>query len=104
MHRYLQSRTTRRVAFVAAAVIVMIAAAVSVTIWRYEAARSAAHSALHTSIDAHRTTELVAAFWHERAAMTEYLLAASPAQAAEAAAALRQFSQVAEAITPDEAV
>jgi len=82
----------------------MIAAAVSVTIWRYEAARSASHSALHTSIDANRTTELVAAFWHERAAMSEYLVAASPASLAETAMALRQFSEVAKAITPDEPV
>jgi len=104
MQRYLQSRTTRRVAVVAAAVIGLIAAAVSVTIWRYEAARSASHDALHTSIDANRTTELVAAFWREREAMSEYLVTASPAQLAETAVALRQFDEVAEAITPDEPV
>jgi methyl-accepting chemotaxis protein len=104
MQRYLQSRTTRRVALVSVAVIIMIAAAVGVTIWRYEAARSASHSALHTSIDANRTTELVAAFWHERGSMSEYLLAASPEELAETGVALREFNQVAAAITPDEPV
>ena len=71
--------SARRFAVMSALVIVVIAVAVSVTIWRYEDALSRADTALDARHDARLTELLVATFWHEHEAINEYLLHPSPA-------------------------
>ncbi len=79
----------------------MIAAAVGVTIWRYQAAQSDWARALDASGDATSSTALISYFWHEREAMNEYLIEPSPALMAEIDGARQQFRQVAAITTPE---
>ena len=69
----------RRFAAVSVLAVALIATAVSVTIWRYEAALSRSAVALDARSDAALTETLSSDFWHEREAMNEYFLAPSPA-------------------------
>jgi methyl-accepting chemotaxis protein len=101
MQNYLRAKSTRRVAVVSVAAIIVIAAAVGVTIWRYQVAQSEWDTALDVSGDAKITSSLVAAFWHEREAINEYLLAPSPSLLAEVGKSQRQFDQLADTSTPE---
>ena len=101
MQRYMRAQATRRAAGVSVAVVTMIAAAVGVTIWRYQAAQSDWARALDASGDATSSTALISYFWHEREAMNEYLIEPSPALMAEIDGARQQFRQVAAITTPE---
>jgi methyl-accepting chemotaxis protein len=96
----LRGKSARRVATVSAVVIAVIAAALGVTIWRYEAAQSQWDSALDNSGNAGNAASLIAAFWHEREAMNEYLLEPSAALQSEVTGARQQFGRIAAVITP----
>jgi len=63
----------RRVTAVSVAAIIVIAAAVGVTIWRYEHALAQWDVAVDAHADATITESLVATFWHERESMREYV-------------------------------
>jgi hypothetical protein len=89
------------VALVSAAAVAVIAAAVLLTIWRYEAAVSKWDAAQDQESDAASATALIGIFWHEREAMDEYLLVPSPALLAEVKAQQSAFTQVAATITPE---
>jgi methyl-accepting chemotaxis protein len=101
MQNYLRDKATRRVAIVSVAVIAVIAAAVGVTIWRYQVALDERGTALDVSADANGTTQLVASFWHEREAINEYLLVPTAPLLSEIAASQRQFDRLAATITPE---
>jgi len=92
MPKELVRRSPHRVAAVSVAVIAVIAAAVSVTIWRYEAAISRSDVAIDALGDARLTNSLIASFWHEREAMNEYLFAPSPMVFREIGTVRAQFS------------
>jgi aspartate oxidase len=103
MHNYLRANSTRRVASVSLAVVIVIAAAVGITIWRYQVAQSDSAAALDAGRDASTTNELTALFWHEREAMADYLFRASPDLSgftAEIASIRQQFIRAAATITP----
>jgi methyl-accepting chemotaxis protein len=104
MQNYLRAKSTRRVAALSVAVVIVIAAAVGVTIWRYQAAQSEWDTAVDVSADANSTTALVASFWHEREAMNEYLLVPSPSLLAEVRKSQLDFDRVASSITPESPV
>ncbi len=87
--------SARRVVAVSVAVVAVIAAAVGVTIWRYEAAIASSHVALDAHGDAVLTTRLVATFWHQREAMHEYFLTPSPAILREINGQADQFAATA---------
>jgi methyl-accepting chemotaxis protein len=101
MQRYIRASATRRVATVSLAVVTVIAAAVSVTIWRYQAAQSDWARALNASRNANNSTALIAYMWHEREAMNEYLVEPSPALVAEIDGVRQQFFRVAASTTPE---
>jgi methyl-accepting chemotaxis protein len=78
MPNELLKRSARRGAVVSVVAVALIAAAIGVTIWRYEAARSRLATAIDAHGDATLTEALSAAFWHEREAMHEYLATPAP--------------------------
>ncbi len=82
----------RRVAAVSLAAVVLIGALIGVAIWRYEHALSQSAVTLDARGDARLTGLLVAAFWHERQAMDEYLFAPSPATSSAVSAQRNQFA------------
>ena len=82
----------RRFAAVSVVAVAVIATAVGVTIWRYEAALSRSAVALDARSDAALTETLSSDFWHEHEAINEYFLAPSPAIFAEVSAQRRQFA------------
>src|SRR6266699_1289473 len=86
MRRQLLSGSARRVAVVSVGIIAVIAAAGAVSTWRFEAARSQAADALDARSDARYVAAAQAAFWHERAAMDEYLLVPAPSLLAKVSA------------------
>src|SRR5579863_2911603 len=77
MQNYLRDNSTRKIASVSLAAIIVIAAAVGVTIWRYQVAQADGAAAVATSHEASNAKELIALFWHEREAMNEYLFGPS---------------------------
>jgi methyl-accepting chemotaxis protein len=101
MHKYIRVSATRRVAAVSLAAVFVIAAAVSVTIWRYQAARSNLTSALAARAQANDSTTLLSYLWHEREAMNEYLMQPSRDLVAEMDGARRQFSHLAAGTSPE---
>jgi hypothetical protein len=103
MQNYLRANSTRRVASVSLAVVTVIATAVGMTIWRYQVAQSDNAAAVTDSRDASSAKELLALFWHEREAMSEYLLGASQDLSGEIAKARRTFLKTAAAIRPSTA-
>jgi methyl-accepting chemotaxis protein len=80
------------------AVVAVIAAAVGVTIWRYEAASSRSAVELEARGETARIETLVGLFWHEREAMREDLLAPSPDVLLEIRAVEGQFAATAAAL------
>jgi len=72
------SGPARRVALVSLAAVIVIAASVSVTIWRYESAIRLWDSSNDAAADGQTTQTLIATFWHEREAMREYFLTPLP--------------------------
>jgi methyl-accepting chemotaxis protein len=102
MPKELQWWSARRVAAVSVAVVVVIAASVGVTIWRYEAALSRSAVELNAHIDAARMETLVALFWHEREGMREDLLSPSPDVLLEIRAIEGQFAAMATVLASGE--
>jgi hypothetical protein len=91
----------RRVAVMSAVAIALIAAAVLITIWRYESAVSMWDSAQDETSDAGGAAALIGVFWHEREAMNEYLLSPSPAVLAEIRSQQPLFTKLAATVTPE---
>ncbi len=83
MSTELLSGSVRRVAVVSVAIVAVIAAAVTVTIWRYEYVLSKANVALAQRDDVAVTAMLAATFWQEREAMNAYIFAPTSAQLRE---------------------
>ena len=75
--------SARRVAALSVVAVTVIAAAIGVTIWRYEEALSRSDVAIDARADDALTETLVATYWHEREATHEYLATASPGVAQE---------------------
>jgi hypothetical protein len=73
-----QAGSRRRIQVVSIVIVALIAGAVGVTVWRFEEATAAAARAADAFYDSGRTAALTTAFWHEREAMNEYLLAPVP--------------------------
>jgi methyl-accepting chemotaxis protein len=88
-------RPTQRIVAVTATMVTLIAAAVGVTIWRYEQALAASAVAIDAYRDAALTAQLTAVFWHEREAMNEYLLTPQSEIAEEVNRLEREFASTA---------
>jgi two-component system chemotaxis sensor kinase CheA len=94
--------SSRRVAAVCAAAIIVIAGAVSVTIWRYQVAIAKSAVAVDALGDARLSNALFAKFWHEREAMNEYLDVPSPRLLTEVSDVHVQYSAVATTLAAKE--
>jgi uncharacterized membrane-anchored protein YhcB (DUF1043 family) len=101
MSNMLLGGSARRVAAVSVAVIAVIAAAVGLTIWRYEVALSRSALALEADGDVISSGRLLATFWHDREAMNEYITAPSPGLLREVNMQQVPFSRIAATITPE---
>ena len=66
MPKELLRGSARRVAALSVVAVTVIAAAIGVTIWRYEDALARSDVAIDARADATLTEALAAAFWHER--------------------------------------
>ncbi len=88
------------VAAMSVAAVAMIAAAIASTIWRYEAALAQARIAYAARGEKARAEALIGTFWHERAAMTEFLVKPSQASARDVVALRDQFRAIARTLTP----
>jgi methyl-accepting chemotaxis protein len=100
MQNYLRANSTRKVASVSIAVVTIIAAAVGVTIWRYQKAQADGAAAVGTAHDAGNVRELIALLWHEREAMSEYSVGATTDLTGEINTARQAFVKTAASITP----
>ena len=83
---------SRRVAAVSVAAVAVIAAAIGVSIWRYEDALARSAAAVDARHDAGLTQQLTGLFWHEHEAMNEYLVNPDPAILAEIRNERNQFA------------
>src|ERR1039458_4160836 len=92
--------SARKLVAASVAVGIMVAAAVAVTIWRYEVAVGLLGSSNDASVERSTTETLVATFWHEREAMHGYLIAPSPAAFAEVGAERVYFADMARSRNP----
>ncbi len=83
---------SRRVAAVSVAAVAVIAAAIGVSIWRYEDALARSAAAVDARHDAGLTQQLTGLFWHEHEAMNEYLVNPDPVILAEIRNERNQFA------------
>lgn len=90
--------SARRVAALSVVAVTVIAAAIGVTIWRYENALSRSDMAIDARADATLSEALAAAFWHEREATHEYLSSGSAEIAQEVNSQRQQFRRTAETL------
>ncbi len=95
MPKELLGGSPRRVMAVSVAAIAVIAAAVGVTIWRYEVALSSSNAAVDARGDAVLTTALDSTFWHQSEAMHEYFAIPSPTILQEVTVQENQFAATA---------
>src|SRR5277367_787212 len=95
MPKELLRGSARRVAALSVVAVTVIAAAIGITIWRYEDALARSGVAIDARADATLTEALAAAFWHEREATHEYLETGSPALANEVNGQRQQFRRTA---------
>ena len=94
--------SARRVAALSVVAVTVIAAAIGVTIWRYEYALSRSDVAIDARADAALSETLDATFWHEREATHEYLNTASPEVAQEVDSQRQQFRRTADTLAKAE--
>src|SRR5579859_3005871 len=97
----LRRRETSRIIAGSAATIAVIALAIVITIWRYEAAISSWRRADSARAEAATAAGLIGTVWQERNEMTQYLLAANPATGRQIVALRGGFTRVARFLTPD---
>jgi methyl-accepting chemotaxis protein len=95
MRKELLKGPARRVVLVSLAAVIVIAASVSVTIWRYESALRLWTTSADAAADGQTTQVLAATFWHEREAIREYFLTPSAAVAREVSTEQATFSRTA---------
>src|SRR5215208_442377 len=63
-----------RIALAILVVVALVAAAVGVTVWRYDYALNESDAAQVSTFEQYSSQKATSAFWHEREAMNEYLL------------------------------
>jgi methyl-accepting chemotaxis protein-like sensor len=95
MRKELLKGPARRVVLFSLAAVIVIAASVSVTIWRYESAIVLWDNSNNAATDGQTTQRLAATFWHEREGMREYYLTPSAAVLREISTQCVTFSRAA---------
>jgi hypothetical protein len=100
MKNYLRANSTHRVAIAGLMLLAVILVAVAGVVWRFDAAQATRGAANEANASADSSRDLAVLLWHEREAMNEYLLAASPYLMTELTAARQQFTRAAAHIIP----
>ena len=95
---------SRRVGASIAVIVVLLAVAIGVTIWRYEHAVSQDRVALGARADKLRAEQAVTLFWRERESMNEYLLQHQSEHAREVTAEQQEFQSVTRGLGADVAL
>jgi methyl-accepting chemotaxis protein len=98
---------SRRIALASTLIIVLLAAAFGVTIWRYQHSHSVSNRALEVRAERLRAEQAATTFWRERESMNEYLLNGDPVILQEIAAERGDFAASTEGLgadVPSEAV
>ncbi len=83
----------RRIATASAAIVILLAGAIGVTLWRYEAAVDSYGHARDVQDDARNVERAVGAFWHEQGAIFAYTTQQSNDELRELAVAHAQFTR-----------
>ena len=97
----LPTGAARRVVLASAGVVVLLVAAMTITIWRYGNAIQSGDRALEARSSTVRTNQAITAFWRERATIDEYLMRPSPELLKSLAAERAEFVGAAEAAADD---
>jgi Methyl-accepting chemotaxis protein (MCP) signalling domain len=100
MQNYLRLKTTRRPAAAGLAVLAVIVFGMAVIVWRFDIGQVTQRAANDAQASASASTRLNALVWHEREAMSEYLLKPSPGIMAELNQTQQRFTKTADSITP----
>ncbi len=93
-------RPARIIAATSTFAILVIALAISITIWRYESALDDWQRAAASRGEAGTAVGLVSAFWHERAEMSEYLIDPNAGTARDITTQRRAFARITRQLTP----
>jgi hypothetical protein len=101
MHGMMQAGPARRIAVTSVAAVALIAIAVGITIWRYDHALGKSDNALQARSEQLRSEQATTAFWREREAMNEYLLAPDPEIRAEVKQQLEAFDRATDSLGSD---
>src|SRR5712691_5402939 len=101
--RQLMSGSASRVAIVSAGIIAVIAAGSIVSTWQYESARAQAATAQDARADAGQSLAMQAAFWHERTAISDYLITGAQSLLEQVTTQHVQFGQAASQFVPNTA-
>jgi methyl-accepting chemotaxis protein len=83
-----------RIALAIVVLVVLLTAAVGVTIWRYDHALAKSESAQASSTEEYRSQKAATVFWNEREAMNEFLLLRDPELLAEVDELRGEFRRV----------
>ena len=92
---------SRRIALASALIILLIAAAFAVTIWRYQHSHSASNRALDVRAERLRADQAGTVFWRQRESMNEYLLNKDPAILEELRVEASDFTTATEGLGSD---
>jgi diguanylate cyclase (GGDEF)-like protein len=97
-----RDRSSRRIAAASAIVVVLLAGATGVTIWRYEQALDETDKALQVQVEDLRLEQAATFFWRERETMNEYLLTPSAQLLDELASEHHSFDSVTSGLGDDQ--
>ena len=90
-----------KIAVASAAILVLLATAIGVTIWRYSHAIGLSSDALKARSEEFRSEQAATAFWREREAMNEYVISKDAGLLTEATAAQASFTRVTDGLGSD---
>jgi hypothetical protein len=90
-----------KIAFASMAILVLLASAIGVTIWRYSHAIGLSSDALKARSEEFRSEQAATAFWREREAMNEYVISKDGVLLTEVTAAQATFSHATDGLGSD---
>ena len=91
----------RRIATASAAIVILLAGAIGITLWRYESAIDRYQHARNVQDDARNVENALGAFWREQAAIFAYTTQQSTSELQNLDSARREFTDTMRALTVD---
>ena len=92
----------RRIAVTSALVVALLAAAVGVTIWRYEITSSKKGDAVYQRGFQLQISEAISAFWREEWSISDYVIKRAPDELRQLERAQLDFNRIIGGLTPDD--